>query len=51
MAKAFIAVERKDDGVIIMAVFAEYNDACRYVDELTTPDNPAVFDVYEREIY
>jgi len=57
MNKVFIVVERRAyEGDTIMRVFAKYDDAVKYADELTLSIDTMMirnidYDVCEREIY
>jgi hypothetical protein len=56
MDKVFIVVESTAyEGDTIMRVFAKYDDAVKYADELTAentkPADCLDYDVFEREIY
>ena len=58
MEKVFIVVQSIPyEGDTVMRVFAKYDDAVKYADELTAEDALGVgggymeYDVFEREVY
>jgi hypothetical protein len=55
MEKVFIVVESIPyEGDTVMRVFAKYDDAVKYADELTAELNLPLsidYDVFEREVY
>ena len=55
MSKVFIVVERRAyEGDTVMRVFAKYDDAIAYADELTAALELPLdidYDVFEREVY
>ena len=52
MNKVFIVVERRNyDYVTILRVFARYNDAIAYGEQMVQDGTIEEFDVYERDVY